>query len=412
MPVYFYVGPGPGQETIQSALAYTRADHFKPLPGYKVMATHFHAGIALRLLQSGSLYTRLPDFDALRAAGIAIYAPIDGDGANGIGVALPGAGHVKNQALYYQAARLNSDNEFVMMANEEIMSGEDRELARKLGGHTDLLVSHPVYWVPTRDPGQPLVQNDPTYGRIYHIGGRDDLLEMTHREDLILYMPHPGSKGSAGYPQAIKDTAYFRDTNWRGIGFRWGMGVDGSEQRLCDYRCQPIFDDMNNWVADLATPPKYVQAISELNAVGPGDDIYANDPVNYVKLDALPGPDNWKPIVDAMKRGDYFVTSGEVLIPFYAVQGTGNQRTVVADVEWTFPLEFAELVWGDGQKTDRQIISLTDLPAFGKRRFQIPFNTTGKKWVRFAVWDSAGNGAMVQPIKLTGSESSSGSAAR
>ena len=100
-------------------------------------------------------------------------------------------------------------------------------------------------------------------------------------------------------------------------------------------------------------------------------------------------------------RGEYFVTSGEVLIPSYSLQGTGNKRTIVADVEWTFPLDFVEVVWGDGQQTDRQIISTTDLPAFGKHHFQIPFDTTGKKWVRFAAWDSAGNGALVQPVKLT-----------
>ena len=58
------------------------------------------------------------------------------------------------------------------------------------------------------------------------------------------------------------------------------------------------------------------------------------------------------------------------------------------------------MVWGDGVKTDRQIISATDLPPFGKHHFQIPFDATGKKWVRFAAWDSAGNGAMVQPVKL------------
>jgi hypothetical protein len=46
---------------------------------------------------------------------------------------------------------------------------------------------------------------------------------------------------------------------------------------------------------------------------------------------------------------------------------------------------------------DCEIISTTDLPAFGRHRF----DTTGKKWVRFAAWDSASNGALVQPIKLT-----------
>jgi hypothetical protein len=102
-----------------------------------------------------------------------------------------------------------------------------------------------------------------------------------------------------------------------------------------------------------------------------------------------------------MKNGEYFVTSGEVLISNYSIEGSGERSTVVAKVEWTFPLEMVEIVWGDGKKTERQVISATDLPPFGSHRFEIPFDTTGKKWVRFAVWDSAGDGAMEQPAKLT-----------
>ena len=37
----------------------------------------------------------------------------------------------------------------------------------------------------------------------------------------------------------------------------------------------------------------------------------------------------------------------------------------------------------------------------GSNHFEIPFDAAGKKWVRFAAWDSAGNGAMVQPVKLS-----------
>ena len=66
-------------------------------------------------------------------------------------------------------------------------------------------------------------------------------------------------------------------------------------------------------------------------------------------------------------------------------------------MQWTFPLEFVEVVWGDGTNIDRQEISATDLPPFGSKRFEIPFDAAGKAWVRFAVWDSAGNGAFVQP---------------
>jgi hypothetical protein len=214
-------------------------------------------------------------------------------------------------------------------------------------------------------------------------------------------MPHPRSKGSTGFPDAIKDTPHFLDPSYRGFGFRWGMGLDGSEMRLCEYRCLPTLDEVNNWIADQPSPPKYLEATSEIYQQGYGDDVYANNPVNYVRVDPLPNPQNWSAVIDAMRRGDYFVTSGEVLIPSYSVEGTGAKRTIRATVEWTFPLDFVEMVFGDGQNIARQIISTTDLPAFGSHRFTIPFSASGKKWIRFAAWDSAGDGALSQPIKLT-----------
>jgi hypothetical protein len=147
---------------------------------------------------------------------------------------------------------------------------------------------------------------------------------------------------------------------------------------------------------------KYALAISETYRKAWGDDIYANNPVNYAKLDRLPDFSTFGAITRALKRGDYFVTTGEVLISNYEVAGAGDARTIAADVEWTFPLEFAEMVWGDGTTIERQIIPATHLPPFGRHRFEIPFDAAGTKWVRFAVWDSAGNRAFVQPIKLHG----------
>ena len=89
-----------------------------------------------------------------------------------------------------------------------------------------------------------------------------------------------------------------------------------------------------------------------------------------------------------------------MLIKNYAVQGTGAKRTVMAEVEWTYPPEFVEVVWGDGVSTDRRIIPVTDRAPFSSGRFAIPIDATGKKWVRFAAWDSAGNGAIAQPVAL------------
>jgi len=167
-----------------------------------------------------------------------------------------------------------------------------------------------------------------------------------------------------------------------------------------DYRCQPLFDDMNYWMADSPAPLKHIMAISEVRHMQPGDEIYSSSPVQYLKLDRLPLEDDKSPVIQALMRGDSFVSSGEVLIPNYVVRGTGSQRTIVADVEYTFPLDFVEVIWGDGVKSDRQVISTTELAPMGSHHFEIPFDATGKKWVRFAAWDSAGNGAMVQPQKL------------
>jgi hypothetical protein len=395
MPVFFYISTDSAQPAAESALAFTRNDRYKALPGYKVMATHFHTSMVSRMKALGGLDVNLPDLDVMKAAGVNIFAPIDGGRAGGPGSAPSDDDRFKGQAEYYEAARRHSDKDFLVMPNEEVFTGD-------LGGHNDVLYSKPAYWTLQRKAGQPFVEQHPTYGKVYHVGNQTDMMEMAKLENMLVFMPHPRSKGSTGWPDAMKGTAHFNHPNYRGIGMRWGMGIDGSEVRLCEYRCQVLLDDMNNWVADLPTPPKYIQAISETYRKGPGDDIYANNPVNYVKIDKVPSVDDMSPIINAMTRGDYFWTSGEVLIPSYAVEGAGGQRTIAADVEWTFPLDFVEVVWGDGKKTDRQIIPAADLPAFGKKRFSIPFDTAGKKWVRFAVWDVAGNGAMVQPIKLTG----------
>ena len=76
--------------------------------------------------------------------------------------------------------------------------------------------------------------------------------------------------------------------------------------------------------------------------------------MNYVEVDPLPGPtDDWSPILRALRRGAFFVTTGEILITEEAVEGTGARRTFSADLEWTFPLEFLELVWGDGEVVGR-----------------------------------------------------------
>jgi len=46
------------------------------------------------------------------------------------------------------------------------------------------------------------------------------------------------------------------------------------------------------------------------------------------------------------------------------------------------------------------VIKSNNVGAFGTKHFAIPFDAIGKARVRFAVWDTAGNGAFVQPVWL------------
>jgi hypothetical protein len=250
-----------------------------------------------------------------------------------------------------------------------------------------------------RKEGQPFSEEDQGFGRVYHTGSAEDVQKMMDAEGAYWYHAHPRTKGTTGYPDLIFDKAWTKNNRYLGVAFKPGMGMDLSEARLCEWRCFDVVDTMNNLYAGSGLRPKYIIADIDTYQKGPEDDLYPNFPVNYLRLDKVPGSDDdWSPVLTALRNGDFFVTTGEILIPSYKIEGSGDKRAIVADVEWTFPLSFVEVVWGDGKRIDRQVVSATDQSAFGTKRFSIPFDATGKAWVRFAVWDSAGNGAFVQPV--------------
>jgi hypothetical protein len=406
MPVYLYPSLSDAQATTKQVLTYTHGDTYKPLAGYKVMNHHYHMDVGERWLKEG-VETKLPDLEVLKSLGLNIISPIASTFMVGFSGATPDAPpeiaakaaaeskpRVADPLAVIDAgvkgARIHSDKDFLIMSNQELYNGP-------LGGHTDMLFSHPVYW-DQRKPGQPFTEQNPKYGKVYHIGSAQDFIAMARAEDVMLSMPHPRSKGSTGYPDAIKDRDYFLDPHFQGIGLRWGMGLDGSERRTCEYRCLPLIDDMSNWMADRPEPLKYITSISEVRHQSPGDDVYASSPVTYVKLNET--PDNAAPVVAALMRGDSFVTTGEVLIKSLNVEENGKNSRVVADLEWTFPLDMVEIVWGDGKKTGRKVVSATEFGPFGSHRFEIPFDATGQKWIRFAAWDSASEGALSQPMRI------------
>jgi hypothetical protein len=299
----------------------------------------------------------------------------------------PGPLRLAEQKVYFEGCRRHSDRGFL------IIPGEEPNIS--FGAHYMTVFPRPVYYTHVRQAGQPLMEEVGQYGRVYHVGSAADEMEMIRREQAYVWQSHPRTKSSTGYPDAIRETEPFRSERFLGASWE-SLPVDLSEERLCEKRCFGTLDDMNNWAG-----AKYLIAEGDTYMKYPEDETYPYLNVNYVKLDRLPRFDEgWGPVLEAMRAGNFFITTGEVLLRKYGIEGTGAKRAFTAEVEWTFPLEFVEVVWGDGGATSRQVIRATELAPFGTRQFRIPFDAAGKKWVRFAVWDSAGNGAFTQPVHL------------
>ncbi|MBL8177752.1 MAG: hypothetical protein JNK48_23950 [Bryobacterales bacterium] len=381
MAAYYYLSAENTETTRRRVLAYTHNDTFKPVPGYKVAISHFHTHFNELLADAGSIDIQpqwLPTFRAM-GINIAMMSDFHGDGH----AKDEGALRFAEQKIYFDGCRRHSDRDFLLMPGEEPDA--------YFRGHYTMVFPRPVYWSHIRKPGAPFTETLPDFGKVYRVADAKEELDMLQAEGGLVWQAHPRTKGSSGYPDAIKDTAHFRSDRYLGASFQ-SLPVDLSQQRLCESRCFGVLDDMNNWGA-----PKFMIAEGDTYQKFPEDDTFSHLLVNYIRLDRVPAFDeDWSPILQAMRKGDFFVTSGEVLIHSAAVYGS----EFIADVEWTFPPDFVEAVWSDGSKIGRTIISAAFEPAFLRKKYVVPFNSKGKKWVRFAAWDSAGNGAFTQPVHL------------
>jgi hypothetical protein len=391
MAVYFLASPEPADRTRQAVMDFTRGDHFKAVPGYKTMVNHFHLRFTERQRASGSLDNTFQDLMVMRAVGINIVGLSDFHGdLRGTDT---GIGRLEDQRDYALASQKASDKEFLVTPWEEP--------SVYFGGHYNVMFPRNVYWTRGRAANQPFTENVPGFGKVYHTASAEDVQQMLDAENGYWFHAHPRTKGTTGYPDAIFDKPYVKNDRYLGLAFKPGMGQDLSDERLCEWRCFDAIDTMNNLYSSSGLRPKYLIADVDTYRKGPEDDIYPGHPVSYVKIDRLPGPaEDWTPILRSVRNGDFWVTTGEILITDYSIEGTGTTRTVHASLEWTYPLEFVEVVWGDGKTVDRKIVRATDVLPHSSKKFSIPFDATGKSWVRFAAWDSAGNGAFVQPAWL------------
>jgi hypothetical protein len=282
-------------------------------------------------------------------------------------------------------ARKQSDSRFLLIPSEE---GDTM-----LGGHWSIIFPKKVLWFMGKATTGPLARQHPQFGTTYHVGSPEELLELVRRENGILYQTHPRTKSSYTFPDKVRDTEFFRDPHYIGAGWK-AMPMDPSSTRQ-GLRATKLLDDMNNWGM-----AKRLLAETDMFHIEQSHELYAHMNANYVRIPELPDFDNYGRMLDAVRRGDYFISMGEVLLPETAIS-TADPNAISATVkaQWTFPLAFGEIVWGNGAETFTQTFPLDQTRPFGSASFEWKTKAADWKWARIAVWDVAGNGAFINPVR-------------
>ena len=385
--LFYYLSRDGAAETLDAVARLTRGDRYKRLPGYHTFTSHYHIEHALEFAKKQAEQgTRaiprgleVPGFvPTFKARGVDIVHLAEFH--VGATPRLPAKERLAQlKILHDECARL-SDRELL------VLPGEEPNV--HLGGHWVSFFPKPVYWVLNRAADKPFVEDVPGYGTVYHVGSADDVLRLMEKENGLMWTAHARIKGSRTFPDAYWEKPFFRSDRFLGAAWK-AMPADLSQPRL-GLRVLDLLDDMAN-----AGLRKQVIAEADLFRMEPDYETYAHMNINYVQLERLPRfADGWQPVLDALRGGKFFATTGEVLIPQCALR----DGTLEARVEWTFPLAFAEVISGDGRQVHRQRIDLTDTEAFGERELKIPVDLANRRWIRLEVWDMARNGAFTPPI--------------
>jgi hypothetical protein len=381
MGVFFLLSTEAPAAALEDVLRYTHRDRFAELPGYKTLSTHWHLAYTVQALAHGFPWT--PPFKpVLKDMGVdaSIIMDFHGDGHPRDLTDL----RLNELDAYFQACRTQSDPEFLLIPSEEANV--------YLGGHWAVIFPKPVYWFMDRPSGGQFEMQHPKYGKVYSAANAHEMLELVRKEGGYMYQTHPRTKGSTGFPDEIRNTEHFTDPRYLGAGWK-AMPSDLSTPRLGE-RSLNLLDDMNNWGLR-----KRIFGEVDVFQFDHTHELYAHMNINYVKLDHLPDFEHYGEALQPLARGEFFTTTGEVLLPqWHIAPGEGDEIKVSAEVHWTFPLRFAEIVWGDGSKTERKIIPLDSTREFGTENFEWKAAAPHWKWARLAVWDIAGNGAFVNPV--------------
>ena len=394
-----------GGRLIERVKAYTHGDRYPEVAGHKTFTSHYHIEHTTKFIKERAKDKsrgvppglEKPEFiDVFKKTGVRIVHLAEFHNRLGRDRRKPAKAFPLLKLLHDECARLSDDRLL-------LLPGEEPNV--HLGGHWISFFPRPVMWALNRPGDKPFMEEHPEFGRVYHVGSADDVLKLMELEGGLMWAAHPRIKSSTGYPDRYRDEPFFKSRHY--LGGAWKpMPADLSRPRL-GWRVLDLLDDTANWGAK-----KYILGEVDIFQVDRTTEFYAHSNINYLRLDRVPRYEQgWAPVLKSLRDGAFFISTGEVLLPQFTVDGKASGETLElkasgraslsARLTWTFPMAFAEIITGDGKNVYRTRIDLADTGAYGERTLKLPVDLKTKKWVRFEAWDVAANGVISQPVWVT-----------
>jgi len=383
MDVFLLLSTNNPEATLAQVLNYTHGDFYKPLPGRYTLEEHFHPEFTANKL--GGRDSLTPFKQAMEAIGLQIAMPKE----------FHGPGHPMNNTAdrlreldtMFTLFEKHSDTNFLLIPGEEYNNF--------FGGHWSYTFPHRVYFTGWSGQGgrdfqeTNVVSGGVTYPTVYQVGDAACMQQLLEKESGLAWVSHPRIKASRETPDAFVNSGFYQSDSFLAGDWK-AMPADLSKDRL-GFRSFQLMDDTAQWGFR-----KSMMGACDTFALNPTHEIYAHMNVNYVELPECPSKTNWTTVVEALRKGQFFTTTGEILLHSWAASATG----VTAKVEWYFPPAFAEITWGDANGVHKWKQSLADRMEFDTQQITFATNLSSADWVRFETWDVARNGAFTQPFWL------------
>ena len=309
MGVFFLLSPGAPDTALAHVLRYTNGDRFRALDGYKTLSTHWHLADTVQAMANGFDWT--PPFKpVLKAMGVDASMIMDfhGDGHPDDLTDL----RLDELHAYFGALRAQSDPDFLLIPARGSQRAPGRTLDARLSEAGVLVHGLARRTAPSsrtirstaRSTAWPMPRRCST-----SCAARADTCTRRIR----------GRKDRPDFRTGFCATDYFRDASYLGAGWK-ALPSDLSSPRLGD-RAFDLIDELNNQGLR-----KRLLGEVDVFQFDHTHELYAHMNINYIKLDRLPAFDRWGDALAPLAKGEFFTTTGEVLLPEVDLASSSGRR--------------------------------------------------------------------------------------